>query len=66
MNLNASRTFERIVAGNIKPGDKVARARTHTFQTVASVSPGATSVYIEYEHGNRDRPRKGAFWWREV
>ncbi len=66
----------RLTAGEIQPGDAVARARTHDFRIVASVEHTATSVWINYEpvpekisewnptgEIGRDRPRQDARWW---
>ena len=59
-------TYERIDAGQIQPGDRVARTRTRPFFEVKAVSHGPVAVTIAYTTGGRDRPRKTARWWREV
>lgn len=67
MNTITRIQYEKVQAGDIQPGDRVARARTHPFLTVRSAEHGATSVRLRYEdHGGSDRPRKTAQWWREV
>jgi hypothetical protein len=68
-------TYERITAGDIRPGDTVARSRTHTFTRIVAISEGPVSVSL-YTTDERDRfnglrivwarPRKTAKWWREA
>lgn len=55
--------YERIEAGEIRPGDHVARARSHRFQQVTAISTGPISVTLQFD---RDfaRPRRTAKWWR--
>lgn len=75
-------TYERITAADIRPGMRVARARTHPFHEVEEVHPGPRAVTLVYvttfdpaypprpgqQHGGRqfDRPRLTASWWREL
>lgn len=59
-------TYVRIQAEDIRPGDRVARARTHPFHLVTDVRPGGTAVWLTYESGARDRPRRTASWWKAV
>lgn len=64
--------YERIEAGAIAVGDRVARARTHDFKTVSGIQLHPTAVSIFYgdgrgsRFGGKDRPRRNAKWWREV
>lgn len=63
--------YERVLAENIKPGDRVARARTHGFLEVESVTRHEKSVVIRYmtgggRWGSMDRPRRTARWWKIV
>lgn len=72
--------YERVQAGEIRAGDKVARARTHPFREVSHVSHGPRSVQIYYADADDglltggsfhfrtpfDRPRLTASWWRLV
>jgi hypothetical protein len=55
--------YERIEAGEIKPGDRVARARSHSFQQVTAISTGPVAITLRF---GRDiaRPRRTAKWWR--
>ena len=57
--------YERIRAEDIRPGDRVARARTRTFREVKGVSHFPRAVRISYQSSS-DRPRREALWWREV
>lgn len=62
---------ERILAGDIKPGDRVARSRNDTFETVVAVERGPVAVrLLGSPVGTRSRtiarPRQTAKWWREV
>lgn len=59
-------THKRILAGDIRPGDRVARARTRPFFEVAAVRPGPVAVRLTYGDGTSDRPRQTALWWLEV
>lgn len=56
-------TYERILAGDIKPGDKVARARTHTFCEVESVRFGAKAIRLHFDGAEDARPQQTARWW---
>jgi hypothetical protein len=58
-----STQYERIEAGDIQPGDRVARARSHPFQQVAATSVGPVSITLQFD---RDfaRPHRTAKWWR--
>lgn len=59
------RQYERVAAGDIQVGDRVARARTHTFVKVAAINRGVTAVRLLDEHGATiARPRKTAQLWR--
>ncbi len=55
--------YERIEAGEIRPGDQVARARSHRFQRVTAISIGPVAITLRF---GRDiaRPRRTAKWWR--
>lgn len=75
--MGARMKYERILAGDIRPGDRVARTRNEPFATITHVAHGpvAVSLYTDAErtmsyHRNRRpvhaRPRKTAKWWREV
>ena len=65
--MNTSTTqYARVLAGDITPGDEVARTRTATFNTVAEVQHNASTVWLIYTTGGRDRPGKTAKWWRKV
>lgn len=57
--------YERITAADIRPGDRIARARTHTFREVAEVRRGEVAVRLIYVGGSTDRPRQTAQWWKE-
>lgn len=60
-------TYERVEAGDVQPGDRVARTRNAEFHEVAAIDQGATTVRFHYaDHGGTDRPRRIALWWREV
>jgi hypothetical protein len=59
-------TYERIYADEIKPGDYVARARTHPFKRVVELGGGSIAVVIHYLDETIDRPRRTARWWREA
>ena len=69
-----ARNYHRVLAEEIRPGMKVARARTHNFREVAEVRQGNSAVTIYYVHplhpgsgyGGYDRPRKDAKWWMEM
>jgi hypothetical protein len=58
-----STEYERIEAGEIQPGDRVARARSHRFQQVTAISTGPVAITLRF---GRDiaRPRRTAKWWR--
>jgi hypothetical protein len=57
--------YERVEAGQIQVGDRVARTRTHPFVTVAAIRHGRTAVRLLNEHGATiARPQKTASWWR--
>ena len=58
--------YERITAAEVKVGDRIAHARTHTFHTVVDISPGPTSDYITLSDGRRIRPRHSTRLWREL
>jgi hypothetical protein len=71
--------YERITAAEIRPGDKVARARSHAFVEIVEVKHGpiAASLYARGTRFDRRglpsdstylhaRPRLTAQWWREV
>jgi hypothetical protein len=58
------RTYERIEAGQIQVGDRVARARNHQFFRVVGVSAGEKAVRLLCHDGGSVRPRKSALWWR--
>ncbi len=63
---------QRITAEEIRPDDRVARARTHSFNEVERVEQHAATVSVYYVgkggggYGAKDRPRKAAKWWRAV
>lgn len=60
-------TYERVAAGDIQPGDLVARTRTTEFERVHAVQHGPVAVRFLTESGRTiARPRKTAMWWREV
>jgi hypothetical protein len=69
-------TYERITAGEIRPGDTVARSRTHMFTRIDEVREGPVAVSLYTRETAYDRyrgrrivwarPRKTAKWWREV
>jgi hypothetical protein len=67
-------TPERILAGDIRPGDRVARTRTRPFLSVIDVRRGPVAVTIVYSRRpatygrprtveHFDRPRATAKWW---
>lgn len=56
--------YERITAGDVQPGDRIARAKTHRFRLVTRIEEGPVSVRFTYDSGGADRPRKAAAWWR--
>lgn len=64
-------SYERIEAGAIVPGDRVARARTHEFVYVERVElhPTSVSLYAVPPRSTTGRitrwarPRKTARWW---
>lgn len=58
--------YERVLASEIRPGDRVARTRTRDFYEVCEVQPTPTSVWLTYTDRGRDRPRLTARWWRVV
>ena len=58
-------TYHRVLAGDIRPGMRVARRRTHEFHRVTHVRESDTSVWLTYATLGRDRPRKDAKWWME-
>lgn len=58
--------YERVLASEIRPGDRVARTRTRDFYEVREVQPTPTSVWLTYTDRGRDRPRLTARWWRVV
>jgi hypothetical protein len=63
--LGDSEQYERVAAGDIQVGDRVARARTSPFVTVAVIRHGSTAVRLLNEHGATiARPQKTASWWR--
>lgn len=49
MNTITRIQYEKVQAGDIQPGDRVARARTHPFKTVAQVIHGDTAVRLVYD-----------------
>jgi hypothetical protein len=58
-------TYERITAGEIQIGDRVARSRTHHFDRVSGLAGGPVSVTLLDENGRiLARPRRTAKWWR--
>lgn len=60
-------TYERVEAGDVRVGDRVARTRKAPFHEVADIDQGSTTVRFHYaDHGGTDRPRRIALWWREV
>jgi hypothetical protein len=59
-------TSERISAGDIRPGDRVARSRTHPFRRVEAVEPLRRTVRLHLDGAPSTRPAKAARWWREV
>jgi hypothetical protein len=60
-------THERIIAEEIKPGDRVARSRNQQFATVAQIQFGPIAVRLLDGAGNTiARPRRTARWWRET
>jgi hypothetical protein len=62
-----AKAYERILAGEIEAGMRVARTRTANFYTVKRADRIGVSVWLYYEeHGARDRPRQTASWWREA
>lgn len=63
--LDDDEQYERVAAGDIQVGDRVARARTHPFVRVAAVRHGSSAVRLLGEHGATiARPQKTAPWWR--
>ncbi len=57
--------YERVEAGQIQVGDRVARTRTHPFVTVATIRHGRTAVkLLDEHHATIARPQKTASWWR--
>ncbi len=56
--------FERIEAGDVQPGDQVARARSHPFQRVTAISTGPVAVTLQFAGNDIARPRRNAKWWR--
>jgi hypothetical protein len=56
--------FERIEAGDIQPGDQVARARSHPFHKVTAISTGPVAITLQFARNNIARPRRTAKWWR--
>jgi hypothetical protein len=56
--------LERITAGDVRPGDRIARTRTSPLSTVRSIGPGEKSAYITFLSGERIRPRKTTKLWR--
>ncbi|MGA2166267.1 MAG: hypothetical protein ABSH36_17625, partial [Solirubrobacteraceae bacterium] len=65
--LDDGEQYERVEAGQIQVGDRVARARTHPFVTVAAIRHGRTAVRLLNEHhATIARPQKTASRWRIV
>lgn len=58
--------YERITAAEIRPGDRVARARSHPFHEARTVRHAGRSSVIELAGGGRVKPRLTAAWWREI
>ena len=63
--MTPSTEYERIEAGQIQPGDRVARARSHPFQEVTAISTGPISITVRFAcNDDIARPRRTATWWR--
>jgi len=61
-----SKTYVRIEAGAIRPGDRVARARSHPFAQVTGISLGAKAIRLHMQDGGTARPLQTAKWWKET
>ena len=61
-----AKAYHRVLAGEIRPGMRVARHRTHTFHRVTSVRLSADTIWIHYADKSPDRPRHDARWWMEM
>lgn len=58
--------FERITCADVKIGDRIARAKTHTPVEVEAISEGQVSRRLIAKAGGTIRPRREAKLWRVV
>jgi hypothetical protein len=56
--------YERITAADVKVGDQIGRAKTHTFYTVTDVRFTDVAVWLTLDAGGRIRPLRTAKLWR--
>lgn len=59
-------SIERVSAGDIEVGDRVAVAPAHEFVEVLAVERLVVSVRLRYADGCLAIPRAEARWWREL
>lgn len=58
--------YEEVRADQIRPGDRVNRARTRAFFEVATAEVHSTTVLITFTGGWTSRPQCSSIWWRQV
>lgn len=58
--------YERVKAEDVEIGDKIARARTHTFREVLDKRVTAVAVRLTCDRGWMIRPRRDMMLWRET
>jgi hypothetical protein len=58
--------YERVCAGDVEIGDRIARARSHAFLTVLDKRVTAVAVKLTCERGWVLRPRQSMMLWCET
>lgn len=64
--MTAAPTYEVIRARDIRPGDRVNRARTRAFFEVASVTRANGTVEVTFVTAGVSRPKENSIWWRQT
>jgi hypothetical protein len=58
--------YERVKAEDVQVGDRIARARTHTFRMVIDKRVTTVAVRLFCDRGWVIRPRRDMMLWRET